>query len=97
MEQMKLQITNNQILNVFGQYDINIKKIERSFAVNIVNRGEDIIVSGSKYSLGKAEKVLKRLKQNQDINYEQAVEQIEKEGERKSGGRTPGETRKRES
>ena len=49
------------------------------------------------YYENKAEKVLKRLKQNQDINYEQAVEQIEKEGERKSGGRTPGETRKRES
>ena len=49
------------------------------------------------YYENKAEKVLKRLKQNQDINYEQAVEQIEKEGERESGGRTPGETRKRES
>ena len=45
------------------------------------------------YYENKAEKVLKRLKQNQDINYKQAVEQIEKEGERKSGGRTPGETR----
>ena len=49
MEQIKLQIPNEQILNIFGQYDINIKKIERSFAVNIVNRGEDIIVSGSKF------------------------------------------------
>ena len=61
MEQIKLQIPNEQILNIFGQYDINIKKIERSFAVNIVNRGEDIIVSGSKYSLSKAEKILKSL------------------------------------
>ncbi len=61
MEQIKLQIANEQILNIFGQYDTNIKKIERSFAVNIVNRGEDIVVSGSKYALGKAEKVLKSL------------------------------------
>lgn len=61
MEQIKLQIANEQIINIFGQYDDNIKKIERSFAVNIVNRGEDIIVSGSKYSLTKAEKVLKAL------------------------------------
>lgn len=61
MEQIKLQIPNEQILNIFGQYDINIKKIERSFAVNIVNRGEDIVVSGSKYSLSKAEKILKSL------------------------------------
>ncbi len=61
MEQIKLQIPNEQILNIFGQYDINIKKIERSFAVNIVNRGEDIIVSGSKYSLSKADKILKSL------------------------------------
>ena len=61
MEQIKLQIANDQILNIFGQYDDNIKKIERSFAVNIVNRGEDIVVSGSKYSIDKAEKVLKSL------------------------------------
>ncbi|WP_317368665.1 PhoH family protein [uncultured Tyzzerella sp.] len=61
MEQIKLQIANEKILNIFGQYDTNIKKIERSFSVNIVNRGEDIVVSGSKYSLGKAEKVLKSL------------------------------------
>ena len=61
MEQIKLQIANDQIINIFGQYDANIKKIERSFAVNIVNRGEDIVVSGSKYSLTKAEKVLKSL------------------------------------
>ena len=61
MEQIKIQIANEQILNIFGQYDTNIKKIERSFAVNVVNRGEDIVVSGSKYSLNKAEKVLKSL------------------------------------
>lgn len=61
MEQIKLQIANEQIVNIFGQYDSNIKKIERSFAVNIVNRGEDIVVSGSKYSLNKAEKVLNAL------------------------------------
>ena len=61
MEQIKIQIANDQILNIFGQYDENIKKIERSFSVNIVNRGEDIVVSGSKYSINKAEKVLKSL------------------------------------
>ncbi len=61
MEQIKLQIANEQILNIFGQYDVNIKKIERSFSVNIVNRGEDIVISGSKYALDKAQKVLKSL------------------------------------
>lgn len=58
MEQMKLQIDNSLILNIFGKYDENIKKIERSFAVNIVNRGEDIIISGSKYGVERAKKVL---------------------------------------
>lgn len=61
MEQMKLQINNNQILNIFGKYDENIKKIEKSFAVNIVNRDEDIIVSGSKNGIEKAKKVLETL------------------------------------
>lgn len=61
MEQMKLQINNNQILNIFGKYDENIKKIEKSFAVNIVNRDEDIIVSGSKNGTEKAKKVLETL------------------------------------
>ncbi|MDE6357716.1 MAG: PhoH family protein, partial [Eubacteriales bacterium] len=61
MEQIKLQIHNEQILNIFGKYDENIKKIEKSFSVNIVNRGEDIIVSGSKYSIEKAKKILETL------------------------------------
>lgn len=61
MEQMKLQINNNQILNIFGKYDENIKKIEKSFAVNIINRDEDIIVSGSKNGIEKAKKVLETL------------------------------------
>lgn len=61
MEQVKIQIANEQISNIFGQFDKNVKKIERSFAVNIINRGEDIVLSGSKYSINKAQKVLNSL------------------------------------
>lgn len=58
MEHIKIQINNNQILNVFGKYDENIKKIEKNFAVNIVNRGEETIISGSKNGATKAQKVI---------------------------------------
>ncbi len=93
MEQIKIQIASEQILNIFGEYDKNIKKIERSFAVNVVNRGEDIVISGSKYSLNKAEKVINALMSianrkeeitEQSINYliaqveDESFDQIEK-------------------
>ncbi len=58
MEQMKIQIDSHLMLNIFGKYDENIKKIEKSFSVNIINRGEDIILSGSKYGIERANKVL---------------------------------------
>lgn len=61
MEQIKIQIENTLISNIFGKYDENIKKLERAFAVNIVNRGEDIVLSGSKYGVEKANKVFETL------------------------------------
>lgn len=61
MEQIRLQIHNDQILNIFGKYDENIKKLEKTFSVNIINRGEDIIISGNKNNISKAEKVLSAL------------------------------------
>lgn len=61
MEQEKIQIQNELISNVFGSFDDNIKKIEKAFAVNIVNRGDDILVSGSRNGINKATRVMKAL------------------------------------
>ena len=38
----KLQIDNENMIAIFGQYDSNIKKIEQVCGVQIVNRGDDI-------------------------------------------------------
>lgn len=42
----------------------------------------------------KAEKVLKLMEEDKEIIYENAVEQVEQEGQREEGGRTPGEAKR---
>jgi phosphate starvation-inducible PhoH-like protein len=78
MEQQKIQIRNELISNIFGSFDENIKKIERAYTVNIVNRGEDILISGADNSVRKAKRVIEALInlassgesiQEQNINY----------------------------
>ncbi len=61
MQQEKLQINNELISNVFGSFDENIKKIEKAFSVKIINRGDNILISGEKDSAAKASKVLSAL------------------------------------
>ena len=41
-----IQLENDIILPVFGQFDSNIRKIEKSCGVQIVNRGDDVKVVG---------------------------------------------------
>ena len=88
-----------QVYEIEGNRRQNMELVKEEVVKDLMKRDgiADRLTVPPGYYENKAEKVLKRLKQNQDINYEQAVEQIEKEGERESGGRTPGETRKRES
>lgn len=45
------------------------------------------------YYENKAAKVLKLMEEDETITYEQAVEQVEKQGQREAGGRTPGQPR----
>lgn len=61
MEQEKIQIQNELISNIFGNFDENIKKLEKAFSVNIINRGDDILISGSKIGISKAVTVLNAL------------------------------------
>lgn len=86
MEQVKLQIHNEQISNIFGKYDENIKKIEKSFNVIITNRGEDIIISGNKKNTENAKKIITSLSSiaskgeeltEQNVNY--LISEIENE------------------
>ncbi|MCL2853409.1 MAG: PhoH family protein [Defluviitaleaceae bacterium] len=58
-KRITIELYNGIIGNVFGRLDENIKKIENFFAVTIVNRGENILISGA--NAHKAETVLKKL------------------------------------
>ena len=65
MEQEKIQaeyeVENNVLINIFGGFDENIKKIERAFSVSIVNRGGGIIISGTENEVKKAGEVFGKL------------------------------------
>ena len=60
MSQIKrtIQLENDIILPVFGQFDSNIRKIEKSCGVQIVNRGDDVKVVGEERGVHKACNVL---------------------------------------
>lgn len=57
----RIQIENRNIIMIFGQFDSNIKKIERECNVQIVNRGDDIKIIGEEKEVLHAEKVLHSL------------------------------------
>jgi len=73
-----MQIQNELISNIFGSFDENIKKLEKAYSVNIINRGDDILISGESNAISKARQVLEALVglaesgesiQEQNINY----------------------------
>ena len=61
MKQKKILLHNEIISNIFGNYDENIKTIEKSFAVVITNRDESIIINGNESCVDKAAKLLNTL------------------------------------
>ena len=48
-----MQMDNSIILPVFGQFDANIKKVEKACGVNIVNRGDDVKIVGEEKNVHK--------------------------------------------
>jgi len=92
MEHQKIQIKNEFISEVFGKFDENIKKLENEFSVSIVNRDDNIIISGNENNVTIAHKVLSAIVSaadkgeiidEQKINYyiselkEKSIEEIE--------------------
>lgn len=49
------------VVNVFGNYDENMKLIEEAFGVDIISRGESINIEGEDDSVMKAERVFTKL------------------------------------
>lgn len=61
MTQQRVQIPSNIISVIFGNFDENIKKIENEYSVSIVNRGDDIVISGDDSNIDKAINVINSL------------------------------------
>ena len=61
MEQKIIHIPNAVMGNVFGKLDENIKKVEEAYGVVVVNRGEQIQITGNGNAVAKAEAVLQKL------------------------------------
>lgn len=56
-----IEIDNNTIANIFGEFDSNISKIEKELSVKIVNRGDGIKIVGDQLNSDKAEKIVRTL------------------------------------
>jgi len=56
-----LPVNNTVIGSVFGKLDENVKKVEKALSVKIVNRAEDIAITGSAAQIKKAGDILTKL------------------------------------
>ncbi|TCT17056.1 phosphate starvation-inducible PhoH-like protein [Natranaerovirga pectinivora] len=56
-----IQIPNEHIINIFGQFDTHIKKIEKILNVTIVDREENVKIMGDQDNVDKAYRVLEQL------------------------------------
>jgi len=88
-----MQLDNRVMLPVFGQFDVNIRKIEKECNVKIVNRGDDVKISGEEVNVHKAWSVMNSMAAlvrkgeeitDQNLNYfisaaeEMNLEEVEK-------------------
>ena len=54
----RLEIPMEHCLNIFGQCDNYIKKIERAYAVDIVNRDDCVAIRGNRRSAAQVKEIL---------------------------------------
>ncbi len=59
--QQSINIPTKYIANVFGQFDINMTKIEKAFNIQVVARGNEVKIIGTEESINKANKVIGEL------------------------------------
>ncbi len=76
MAEKSLVVTNiNDMLNLFGSFDSNIRIIQDEYSVNIVNRGSEVKISGNENEVIKAhnclESLLKIAQSGDDITEQQ--------------------------
>ena len=56
-----ITVASSYIQAVFGQFDVNIKKIEKAFNVSMILRDDKLKISGTKEEVGKSVDVLEQL------------------------------------
>ena len=75
----EVQVSAGHIQNLFGQFDRNVKKLERQFDVSITDRNGKIIISGADRNAEMAKNVLEELNalsergnniEDQNVDYE---------------------------
>lgn len=88
MKELLMQIPHELMTLVFGEFDTNIKIIEKTLSVTIINRGGEVKIMGEEGPTKKAKKVIKQLIKSsnkgveindQTVNY--ALEMIQEEKE----------------
>lgn len=63
-----IDIPTTYIANIFGQFDVNMIKIEKAFNIQVVPRGNEVKVLGEESSVAKAKKVIAELLKIADKN-----------------------------
>jgi len=61
MTEGMMQIPHELMIQVFGDFDANIKQIEQMLTVTIVNRGGEVKITGEGPNIKRAKKVIKQL------------------------------------
>lgn len=86
MKEILMQIPHELMTLVFGEFDANVKIIEETLGVTIINRGGEVKIIGDEGPIKKAKKVIKQLIKScdkgveindQTVNY--ALEMIQEE------------------
>ena len=61
MTEITMQIPHELIIQVFGEFDSNVKQIEKMLGITIINRGGEVKLIGDDSQVKKARKVIKQL------------------------------------
>ncbi len=87
LNEVSLRIPAEQMANVFGQFDVNIKKIERALGVTVIAREDQLKIIGSEAAISGAAEVFGQLAKlaergnvitEQNVNYALALLQEHK-------------------
>ena len=87
LNEVSLRIPTEQMANVFGQFDVNIKKIERALGVTVIAREDQLKIIGNEAAINGAAEVFGQLAKlaergnvitEQNVNYALALLQEHK-------------------